>query len=195
MISDAIECFNAKVERFEDDIGTPYSVVVTAGYERIEGIFACMPAWAMAAIVAESDCFGERDVEAKAARYRSSNLCDFECVSEPRSLMVVGKNKDLCFARKATECWGMENAIAIAFKTGSKLVGFFLCGSVARSGCSSGPVGKRLVVLCFTFFASDAMSSNRGRRTLAMSEYQVLRSRGPFHSGHPFLLAWCSGGR
>ena len=88
----------------------------------------------------------------------------------------------------------MENAIAIAFETGSKLVGFFFCGSDARSGRPSSPLSEDLVILRFTFFATDRMSSNCGWRALAMSEYKVLRSWGALHGGDPFLVSWRSGG-
>ena len=66
MIANAIESFDTEIERLEYDIGTPHSVVVTARYERIEGIFAGVPTRSMAAIVAECDGFGQRNVEAKA---------------------------------------------------------------------------------------------------------------------------------
>ena len=105
MISNAIECFNTKIERLENNIGTPHGVVVATGDERIEGVFAGVPAWAMPTIVAEGDCFSERDVETETSRNRRCHLCDFECVCEPGALMVVGKNKDLGFSRKPTEGW------------------------------------------------------------------------------------------
>jgi hypothetical protein len=195
MVPNAIECFNAKIEWLENDIGTPHCMVVTAGNKRVEGVFACVSAWPMAAVVAEGDGLGQGDVEAKAARYRSCNLCDFECVSKSCSLMVVGENEDLCFSRKSTEGRRVENSIAITFKAGSELIGIFFDRSCASTGRSSGPRGEKLVILCFTFFAADAVGSNGGRRALAMSEYKVLGSRGPLHGGDPFLVSWCSGGR
>ena len=84
----------------------------------------------------------------------------------------------------------MENAISIAFETGSKLVGFFFCGSVASSGRPSSAQSENLVIMRFTFFATDAMSSNCGWWALAMSKYEVLCGLGPFHGGDPFLVAW-----
>ena len=84
----------------------------------------------------------------------------------------------------------MENAIAVTFKTGSKLVGFFPCGSVASSVRPSSPQSEDLVIMRFTFFATDALSSNCGRRALAMSEYKVVRSWGALHGGDPFLVSW-----
>ena len=57
MIANAIECFNTKIERLENNIGAPYGVVIATGDERIEGVFAGVPAGAMATIVAEGDRF------------------------------------------------------------------------------------------------------------------------------------------
>jgi len=98
VITNAIERFNTKIERLENNIGTPHGVVVATGDERIEGIFAGVPARSMATIVTEGDCFSQSDIEAEATRNRRCNLRDFECVREPGALMVIRENKDLGFS-------------------------------------------------------------------------------------------------
>ena len=84
-----------------------------------------MSTWTMTTIVAKRDGLGERDVETKWSSNRGCDLSDFNGMGESSALMVVGKDKDLGFARKSTKCSRMQNAISISFKTSSQRVGFF----------------------------------------------------------------------
>ena len=94
----------------------------------------------MTAVVAESDGFGERDIEAKRASHRCCNLSDFNGMGEASSLVIVRKNKHLGFAGETSKRLGMQNAVTIAFETCAQWVGFFGNCSVARfarPGCET----------------------------------------------------------
>ena len=133
MVSDAVECLKAEIEWFENDIGAPNGMVVAAGYERIEGIFAGMPARTMSAVVAKGDCFGERNVEPKGPRDRCSHLCDLESVRKASALVVVGKDEDLGLSGKTTEGGRMKDPVSVSLETGAVVVGRFGNRTVATT--------------------------------------------------------------
>jgi hypothetical protein len=146
MVSDAVECLETKIEWFENDIGAPNGVVVTAGYECIEGIFAGMPARTMPTVVAKSDCLGERNVEPKGTRDRCSHLCDLESVRKASALVVVGKDEDLGLSGKTTKGGRMKDPVAVSLETGAVVVGRFGNRTVAttdRLGCAFGQKIRR----------------------------------------------------
>ena len=116
---------------------------------RAERIFAGMTARTMPAIVTKRDGLGESNVEAECARDCRCNLCDFECVGETGALMVVGKDKNLRFAGEPTKRGGMQNAVTIAFETGTEWIGLFGCGARAcpdGSRCAGGKEGVFVVL-------------------------------------------------
>jgi hypothetical protein len=68
VIANAVKCLRAEVERRQRNVSSPHGVVVATIYIRREGIFAGMPAWSVATVVAKCDGFGEGDIETERAR-------------------------------------------------------------------------------------------------------------------------------
>ncbi len=132
VVADAIECLAAQIEWNERDIGTPDRVVEAAVHVRRQCILAGMAAGAVSAIVSEGDGFGECDIEAERTGDRDGDLSDFESMSEPRALVVVGEHEHLGLAGQSTERGGVEDAIAVALEAGSERIGFL--GNRAMSG-------------------------------------------------------------
>ena len=63
VVADAVQRLAAQVQRDEDDVRAPDGVVVAARQERVEGLLAGVPARPVAAVVADRDGLGQRDVE------------------------------------------------------------------------------------------------------------------------------------
>lgn len=150
MVADAVESFAAEVERGESHVGAPLGVVVPTIDEWTECVFACVPAGAVAAVVAEGDGFGECHIEAECARDGRGNLGDFERVGEARALVVIGEHEDLRLAGETAERRGVENAITVAFEARTKCIGF-----LGPTACSSadGTRGVRREEVVFTVLA------------------------------------------
>lgn len=153
MVADAVEGLAAEVERGERDIGSPLGVVVPAVDEGAERVFAGVTARAVAAVVTKCDCFGERDVEPKRPGDCRCDLGNFECVGETRSLMVVGKDEDLCLAGEPTKGRRMEDAISITFETCAERVGFFGSAACPRTDRPRGVRREKAVFVIFAFVA------------------------------------------
>jgi hypothetical protein len=66
--------------------------------KRVESVLACMPEWAVAAIVAQRDSFSQGHIEAQRAGDGPGNLSYLEGVREAGPLVVVRENEDLCLA-------------------------------------------------------------------------------------------------
>jgi hypothetical protein len=125
MIPNAVEGLDAKIERLKNDIGAPNRVVVAAGDECIEGVFACVTSRTVPAVVTESNGFGERDVESEGPGDRRCHLSDLESVCEACALVIVGEDEDLGLSGKTTKCRRMEDSVSVSLETGPILVGFF----------------------------------------------------------------------
>ena len=76
-----------------------------------------MTTGAVTTVVSERDGFCEGDIETQCARDGHGHLGDFECVSEPRSLVIIGEDEDLGLSGEATERSGVQDAISISFET------------------------------------------------------------------------------
>ena len=111
----------------ERDVGAPHargrSPPATYGRQRV---LAGVAARAVAAVVAERDRLGERDVEAERPGDRRGHLGDLEGVGEPGALVVVGEHEHLGLAGQAAERGGVQDAVAVAFEAGAARVGLLL---------------------------------------------------------------------
>ena len=132
MVTNAVESFGAQVERNQRDVGAPHCMVETFRNEGAECVFAGMTTRAVATVVTECDSFGERNVESECTRYCGRNLGDFECMREPRALVVLREHEHLGFASKSAKCGSVQNAIAIAFEACAEWV--FLFGACTIAG-------------------------------------------------------------
>jgi hypothetical protein len=103
----------------------------------------------MTAVVPNGNCFGECNIEPECSRNCRCYLCHFKRVGEASALMVVGKDKHLGFAGKATKSIGVQDAVAVAFEAGAKEIGRLGNGPYA---CSKRQGGKWAVEMCFIFF-------------------------------------------
>ena len=133
MVTNPVQSLGAQVEILKDNVGTPGSVVIPLGNERIERIFASVPAGSMTAVVPESHRLRQGHVDIDAACDRCRNLGHLESVREASALVVGGKDHDLRFAGQAPESCGMHNPIAVTFETGALLVGLLDNRSVSRT--------------------------------------------------------------
>ncbi len=110
-----------------------------------------MTAGTMTTVVAERDCLGQCHVETQCSCNRGGHLRHLESMRETRALVVVGEDKNLCLARKATEGRRVQDAIAVAFEAGTERIGFFVscaCARADRACCVGGEEGV-LVILAF----------------------------------------------
>ena len=99
----------------------------------------------VAAIVAECDGLGERDIESERSGHRHCDLGDLEGMSETGALMVVGKDEHLGLTGEATERRGVQDAIAIAFETRSEGIGLFVDGPSSGAHRSGGESGEMVL--------------------------------------------------
>jgi len=162
VVADAIERLGTQIQRNERDVGSPLSVIESAGNERRQRVFARVAARTVTAVVAEGDGFGECDVEAERPGHRHGHLGHLERVCESRALMVVGEHEDLGLAGQTTKRRGMENAIAVAFETGTERIGIFVDCALAgtdRPGGQAGHGPVELVFACGAFDEADLTGS------------------------------------
>ena len=108
------------------DVGTPHRVVVAAVDVRDEGIFAGVAARTVAAVVAEGDRLGERDVEAERPGDRRGHLGDLERVRQTGALVIVGEHEHLGLAGQPPERAGVQDAVAVALEAGSPRIGLLV---------------------------------------------------------------------
>jgi hypothetical protein len=102
--------------------------------ERVERVLACMPKWAVAAIVAQCDSFRQGDVEAQSARYGPGDLCYLQGMREAGPLVVVREDEDLGLARQATKSRCLvQDPVAVALEAGPPWVRALFAGAVP--GC------------------------------------------------------------
>jgi len=106
-------------------------MVVATLYVWGQRILAGVTAWAVAAVVAESDRLGEGDVEPQCARDGDRHLRHLERVGEAGALVVFWEDEHLRLAGQAPKRRSMQDAVAVALKAGAKGVGLFLRGSIA----------------------------------------------------------------
>ena len=107
----------------EHDVGAPHRVVVAAGDVGRQGVLAGVAAGAVAAVVAEGDRLGQRDVEAEGPGDRRGHLGHLQGVGEPGALVVVGEHEHLGLAGQPAEGGGVEDAVAVALEARPPLVG------------------------------------------------------------------------
>jgi hypothetical protein len=106
-------------------------VIEATGNEVIEGVFAGVTTWSVATVVTEGDGFGESDIESRCAGDTAGYLSYFEGVSEASALVVFGEDEDLGLAGETSERTGVQDAVTVAFKAGSKVVRLLLTGALA----------------------------------------------------------------
>ena len=176
MVANAVEGFAAQIEWRQCNVGSPLGMVVAAIDVRAEGIFACMAARAVPAIVAEGNCFSESNVETKSSRYCRGNLGYFESMSKACALVVVGKDEHLSFAGEAPECVGMQDAVSVALETCAKRVGFFECGANARAFSSRGEWAQKFNFVCFAFATSNEAFRPSGCDGIGMGKADIART-------------------
>jgi hypothetical protein len=76
VVANTVEGLDAQIERFKNDVGAPDGMVIAAGDEGIEGVFAGMASGAMPAVVSESDGLGEGNIEPEGTSDGCGDLCD-----------------------------------------------------------------------------------------------------------------------
>ncbi len=158
---------DAEVQRRERDQRPPRRVVEAAGHVGVERVLAGMATRAVAAVVAERDRLGERDVQPQRPGDGACDLRHLERMGQPGALMVLGEDEDLGLAGQAAEGGGVEDAVAVALEAGAPLVG--LLGARAFAGArgagGSGREQRRLELLAFGAAAGrDGLGAFRGRR-------------------------------
>ena len=127
-----------------------------------EGVLAGVPARAVAAVVAEGDRLGERDVEPERPGHRRGHLGHLEGVGEPRALVVVGEHEDLRLAGQPAERRGVEDAVAVALEARAPLVGLLGPGPVAGA---DGPRGASSPApRCLALLAGQPVEPGRSTR-------------------------------
>ena len=108
----------AEVERREGHRRAPGRVVEPALDEGVERVLAGVPARTVAAVVAERDRLGERDVEPHGPRDAAGDLGDLEGVREAGALVVLGEDEHLGLAGEPPERARVQDAVAVALEAG-----------------------------------------------------------------------------
>jgi hypothetical protein len=157
MVTDAVECLDAEIEGFKNDVGAPDGMVIAARDEGIEGVLAGMTSRAMPAVVAKRYGLGERNIEPKRTSDGCSYLCDLKGVCESCPLVIVGKDEDLGLAGETAKRRRMEDAVAVTLETCAVLVGFFGNGSVSGTNRASRPTGEQRSRTRFTLDTRNSM--------------------------------------
>lgn len=132
-------------------------MVKALGEKGIERIFACVPPRAMAAIVAQGNGFGERNVQSKGSCDTGGYLSDFERMGETGALVVVGEYKDLGLARKSAKSCRVKDAVSIALKACSPWIGRFIDGAIPGSLSTSSSRDKENF---FAFLSGQAVDTS-----------------------------------
>ena len=101
--------------------------------ERVERLFAGVTTGAVSAVVAEGDRFGEGDVQSEGSRDAGGDLGDLEGVGEARAHVVVGDDEHLGLARQPAKGRGVQDTVAITFKTRAELIRLFFASAVAST--------------------------------------------------------------
>lgn len=174
MVADAVEGFATEIERCERDVGSPLGVVVTARDIGAQRIFAGVSAGAVSAVVAERDGLGKGNIEPECTRDGGGDLCNFECMRESRSLMIIRKDEDLGLAGEATEGRGMQDAVAVALEARPKRVRCFLAGADARADGSRGGRAEQVVLVVFALFAMDETVRAGGGNGVGVGETDAV---------------------
>ena len=126
VVADAVQRLGAQVERRQDHVGAPHRVVVPLGHVGAQRVLAGVPARAVAAVVAEGDGLGERDVEPERGGDAAGHLGHLEGVGEAGALVVVREDEDLGLAGQPAEGGGVEDAVPIALEAGAPRVRLLL---------------------------------------------------------------------
>ena len=169
VVADAVEGLGAEVERRQHDVGAPDGVVVAVGEVGVEGVLGGVAARTVAAVVAEGDGLGERDVEPQRPGDGGGDLGDLEGVGEAGALVVVGEDEDLGLAGEAPEGGGtVQDAVAVALEARAHRIG--LLGEVAVPGTDRprGPGGELQVLHGLPLGAQQRRDRTERRARLAM---------------------------
>jgi hypothetical protein len=81
------------------------------------------------------------------------HLGHLERVGEPRALVVVGKDEDLCLAGQAPERRRVQDAVAIALEAGAQRVGLLV---VARRPAPTARVARGVEVMVSSAFSRSS---------------------------------------
>src|SRR5713101_4577077 len=120
----------------------------------IERLLAGMPKGRMPQIVGEGDCLGEILIQAQRPRGGPRDLGDFQRVGQARAVVVsFGGDEHLRLVGEPTKRLAVDNAIAVALKTGAQVVLRF-GGLPAARGLGQG--GPRAEALPFPLFGELA---------------------------------------
>jgi hypothetical protein len=108
-----------------------------------ESILAGVAPRAVATVVPEGDCLGERLIETECSGDGNGDLRDLERVSETGALVVIRENEDLGLSGKSAEggC-PVEDSISISLEAGADRVRLFGDTPFPRTSCESGTVGE-----------------------------------------------------
>jgi hypothetical protein len=164
-------------------------MVIAAGDEGVEGVFAGMASGSVPTIVTERDRLGESNIEPERTRDGCGDLCDLQGVCEPCSLVVVGEDEDLGLASEAAKCRGMKDAVAITFEAGPVVVGLFGNGSVSGTDSTGCPTGEKRRRTRFALDTHNCVGGDERWRSIAMCKNEIFGGCGPVHRCHPLLLA------
>ncbi len=145
-------------------------MIETAFHERIECLFARVPAWPMSAVVAERDRFGEGHVEPEGTRDAGRHLGDLERVRESGPHVVVGEDEHLGLSRESAEGARVKDAIAITLKTRPVLIGLLVPGTLPRAEAARRTGSHELVeeLLALTQRTRECGGSGARSLTVAM---------------------------
>ena len=125
-----------QVELGEHHVRSPRPVLEAAGDEGVEGILARVPAGPVAAVMAEGDRIGERDIDSGRPGDRGRHLSDLERVGQSGPLVVGRIDHDLGLAGQSAERGRVHDPVAVALEAGPFVVRLLGPGPIA------GPLGE-----------------------------------------------------
>ena len=187
MVTDAVECLDAEIEGFKNDVGAPDGMVIAARDEGIEGVLAGMTSGAVPAVVAERYGLGERNIEPKRTSNGCGDLCDLKGVCEPCPLVIVGKDEHLGLARETTESGRVQDAVAITFEARTELVGLLGAFAVAGPHRAGGESTEHGVLGVFPRLAGNGGGLAGSGPRIGVRERDSLGGVGSGHGARPTL--------
>jgi hypothetical protein len=108
-------------------------VVVSLWDEKVECVFARVPARSVTAVMAQGDCLNQGHIDSDPASDRGRHLSDLKGVCQPGALVIGRKDNNLGLAGEPPEGRGMHNPIAIMLETGALVVRLLCDGAIPRS--------------------------------------------------------------
>ncbi len=184
MVADAVERLGAQVERRQDHVGAPHGVVVPLGHVGAQRVLAGVAAGAVAAVVAEGDGLGERDVEPERGGDATGHLGHLERVGEAGALVVVREDEHLGLAGQPPEGGRVQDAVPVALEAGAPGVGWLLAAPVAGAARPGGAGGQAGLLGLLPILPGDPCRPARAGVRVAVSQHDAL-AQVAAHRGRP----------